>query len=414
MRKQSNSVHWTLFLAMVSLNLPGAMGQEMEAVVPAEPAPAPEQQPVAEVAPDGSAAPAEEVPSSAAIVSQRDASTTIPPIQTTVTRDASKSDVAINWENVTLKDCIEVLSRDLGMEFIISPSVNVAQEVSIRAGDVTTWDRAQKLELFDAVLETAGVQRTQRGRVWVFAPSDIRPVVKAFEASELADGKPIIGVIELQNIAANSAVQFLNTVGGKPQQVFGMNDSRMLIVLGTKAYLKQMEELVKLIDFPPSVLSHYILKEADSEDVARDLTSIFYRRTGGDGQPVRFVAIPRLNTVIAQNLPPSLVSEIDRWIGILDRSDDLNERVTKVYRMQVIDAETIGKTLAQLYSNLYKQAQVREKEIGKTANKAQAASAAAPAAPAATKSTTKSKTTAAAAPKAAAPAKSSNGGGDDS
>lgn len=393
---------------MVSLHLPGAMGQEVDAGTPAETAP--EQQPGVEVAPDGSA-PVEEVPSSAVIVSQRDASTTIPPIQTTVTRDASKSDVAVNWENVTLKDCIEVLSRDLGMEFIISPSVNVAQEVSIRAGDVTAWNREQKLELFDAVLETAGVQRTQRGRVWIFAPSDIRPVVKAFEARELADGKPIIGVIELQNIAANSAVQFLNTVGGKPQQVFGMNDSRMLIVLGTKAYLKQMEELVKLIDFPPSVLSHYVLKEADSEDVARELTNIFYRRAGGDGQQVRFFAVARLNTVVAQNLPPSLVPEIDRWIALLDRSDDLNERVTKVYRMQVIDAETIGKTLSQLYSNLYKQAQVREKEIGKTANKAQAAASAA--APAAAKPTSKAKTAAAAAPKTAAPAKASNGGGGD-
>ncbi|MFA7368401.1 MAG: hypothetical protein WC334_02030, partial [Kiritimatiellales bacterium] len=43
------------------------------------------------------------------------------------------SETAVNWENVTLKDCIEVLCRDLGMEFVISPSVNVSQEVSVRA-----------------------------------------------------------------------------------------------------------------------------------------------------------------------------------------------------------------------------------------------------------------------------------------
>ncbi len=352
MRKQNKLIHWTLMSALLAMHLPTAMAQQPAAGETASTA-------------------SEEVPKGTAITSRRKASSSIPPVQSTVARDASKSEVAINWENVTLKDCIEVLSRDLGMEFIISPSVNVTQEVSIRAGDVTIWDRAHKLELFDAILETAGVQRTQRGRVWVFAPSDIRPVVKAFEESELSDGKPIIGVIELQNIDAGRAQQFLGTVGGKPQRAFGLSGSRTLIVLGTRAYLKQMEELVKLVDFPPSVLSHYILEEADAEDVARELTNIFYRRAGGDGSQIRFVAVARLNTVVAQNLPQSLVPEIDRWVELLDRSDSLNERITKVYRMQVIEAEQIGKMLDNLYSDLYKQAQQRERELGKTATKSQ-------------------------------------------
>jgi len=384
MRKQNTLIHWTLMVALLAMHLPTAMAQQAGEIAPAA---------------------GGEVPKGTAITSQRDASSSIPPVQSTVARDASKSEVAINWENVTLKDCIEVLSRDLGMEFIISPSVNVTQEVSIRAGDVTTWDREHKLELFDTILETAGVQRTQRGRVWVFAPSDIRPVVKAFEESELSDGKPIIGVIELQNIDAGRAQQFLGTVGGKPQRAFGLSGSRTLIILGTRAYLRQMEELVKLVDFPPSVLSHYILEEADAEDVARELTNIFYRRAGGDGSQIRFVAVARLNTVVAQNLPQSLVPEIDRWIKLLDRSDSLNERITKVYRMQVIEAEQIGKTLSNLYSDLYKQAQQRERELGKTATKSQS-NQAKPAAKAKSTAKPPSKTAA----KPTAPTKKTNGG----
>lgn len=311
----------------------------------------------------------------AAIISQRDGSTSIPPLQSGVVRGASASDVAINWENVTLKDCIEVLCRDLGMEFIISPSVNVSQEVSIRAGDVTAWERADKLEMFDAVLETAGVQRIARGRVWVFSPSDIRPVVRAFEGSELADGKPVIGVIELKNIDASAAQNFLNNVGGKPDRIYGMSGSHLLVVMGTQAYLKQMEELLKVIDVPPSVLVHYVLKTADANDVAAELSSIFYRRQGGDGTAVQFFAIARLNMVVAHNTPPALVPEVQRWIEMLDHSDGLNERVTKIYRLKVVDAETIGKTLDQLYSDLYAQSQSREKELGKTATKTAQANA---------------------------------------
>ncbi|MDF7800335.1 secretin N-terminal domain-containing protein [Pontiellaceae bacterium B1224] len=290
-------------------------------------------------------------------------------LNTSVTRDAAGSEVAINWENITLKDCIEVLCRDLGMEFIISPSVNVTQEVSIRAGNVTEWERADKLEMFDAILETAGVQRIERGRVWVFSPSDIRPIIKVGEDTDYPDGKPIIGVIELENIDASTAQTFLNNFTGKPQRIFGMENSNVLVALGTQAWLKQMQDLLSIVDVPSSVLVQHVLEKADATDVAEELSNLFYRRTGYDGSAVQFFAIARLNMVIAHNATPAMVPEIERWVEMLDRADGTNERVTKIYRLKVVEAETIGATLDDLYSSLYAQSQEKEQELGKTATK---------------------------------------------
>lgn len=320
------------------------------------------------------------------------------------------SETAVNWENVTLKDCIEVLCRDLGMEFVISPSVNVSQEVSVRAGDVTRWTAQDKQELFDAILETAGVQRVQRGRVWVFSPSDIRPVVEAFKDGKYGDGKPVIGVIKLKSVDAAQAEQFLNTVGGKPPRVFAMKGSRMVLVLGTQQFLTQMEELVKLIDFPAGVLSPYTLEYASSDDMAKELAAIFYGRTGGDGDPLRFISVARLNVVVAHNVPESMIEEVNKWVKLLDRADDENERVTRVYRLQVIESETIAKTLDSLYSTLYKQTQSAKKPQSLTST-AGAKKAANSGNAAAAKPSTGSG--AAAAPKAdAAPARKSSSGGD--
>lgn len=278
-------------------------------------------------------------------------------------------DVAVNWENITLKDCIEVLCRDLGMEFVISPSVNVSQEVSVRAGDVTEWEKDDKIELFDAILETAGVQRVERGRIWIFAPSDIRPVIEGWSEKEYSDGKPVIGVIRLKSVDASQAAEFLNTVGGKPQKVFSVKGSRMLLVLGTQQYLTQMEKLVKLIDFPAGILKSYTLEQASSDDVAEEMTSLFYGRVGGDGEEIRFVSVSRLNTVVAHNVPESMIPEVDRWIGMLDRADEGLERFTKVYRLQVISAEVIAATLNDLYSELYDQAQEEQKQAAAVAQK---------------------------------------------
>jgi len=307
----------------------------------------------------------------APIATTRAATSAIPPILSNTVRDASSSQVAVNWENVTLKDCIEVLCRDLGMEFIISPAVNVSQEVSVRAGDVTNWSREDKLELFDAILDTAGVQRIQRGRVWVFAPSNIRPVLQGYEGDAYSKGQPVIGVLRLKYIDAKSATDFLNTVGGKPPLVYGLNGSQIIMVIGTHAYLKQMEDLLKLIDVPPSVMKAFTLKEADAEELASELTNIFYRRTGGDGQPVRFVPITRLNIVVAYNATPKTLEEIEKWVQILDRTEEENERITKVYRMQVIEAEKIAKTLSELYSSIYRQNLERERIIGTKTRKLQ-------------------------------------------
>ena len=371
MNKPGRPVNRLLVFSVLSMNLLAAPAREgTNATVAAEAGPADPGN----------------LPEGTAITSRRDTSESIPPVQTAVSRDAPKSEIAVNWENVTLKDCIEVLCRDLGMEFIISPSVNVTQEVSIRAGDVTAWNRENKLELFDAILDTAGVQRIQRGRVWVFAPSDIRPVITGTTGSDLPDGQPVIGVIKLENISGAQAQQFLNTLGGKPPRIFAVGGSQTIIVLGTKAFLRQVEELVKLVDQPPTVMTHFILSQADSEDVAGELSNIFYRQTGSNGEPVRFFAVPRLNAVVAQNLGAVLVPQVGKWVKILDNADNISGRVTKVYRMQVIEAEQIGKTLNQLYSDLYKQAQLRERERGKTATKIAKASA-----PAATPAKTASK-----------------------
>lgn len=350
MNRPNKPLNWILIPSIFMLNLPGVSAQDVTTDT-------------------ATSETVEHRSPGTALTSQRDASTSIPPVQSAVTRNASKSDVAINWENVTLKDCIEVLSRDLGMEFIISPSVNVTQEVSIRAGDVTTWDREHKLELFDAILDTAGVQRIQRGRVWVYSPSNIRPVVKSGVASDLPDGQPIIGVITLENISGSQAQQFLGALGGKPQRIFAIGGSQTLIVLGTQAFLRQIEELIKMVDVPPAVMKHFPLANADSEDVSNELTNIFYRQLGSNGQQVRFFSVPRLNAVVAQNLAPALIPQIESWIKLLDRADSLGGRITKVYRMQVIEAEAIGKTLGSLYSDLYKQGQQRERERGKTATK---------------------------------------------
>ncbi|MEI6892487.1 MAG: type II secretion system secretin GspD [Pontiella sp.] len=336
MNKSGKPVIWLIITSVLSTHLPAVWAQEATASM-------------------------REIPKGTGITSQRDSSSSIPPVQSGVTRDASKSEVAINWENVTLKDCIEVLCRDLGMEFIISPAVNVTQEISIRAGDVTAWNRENKLELFDSILDTAGVQRIQRGRVWVFSPSDIRPVVMAGENSDLSAGQPIIGVIKLNSISGAQAQQFLNSVGGKPQRIFAMGDSQTILVVGTKAFLAQMEELVALIDLPPTVMAHFILEHAYAEDVADELTNVFYRQVGGNGQPIRFFAVPRLNVVVAQNLGPGLEEQIATWINLLDQTNQQNERVTKVYRMQVIEAESIGQTLSTLYGDLYQQAQERDR-----------------------------------------------------
>jgi general secretion pathway protein D len=334
-------------------------------------------------------------------------------LKTTRVATPEASETAVNWENVTLKDCIEVLCRDLGMEFVISPSVNVSQEVSVRAGDVTGWNAQDKQELFDAILETAGVQRVQRGRVWVFSPSDIRPVIDGFQDKKYGDGKPVIGVIKLKNMDAPQAEQFLNTVGGKPPRVFAMKGSRMILVLGTQQFLTQMEELVKLIDFPPGVLNPYTLEYASSDDMAKELSAIFYGRTGGDGDALRFISIPRLNVVVAHNVPEAMVEEVNKWVKMLDRADDENERVTRVYRLQVINSDTIAKTLDSLYSTLYKQTQSQKKQqtaVSVAGKKASAAKASTPvktgtgAAPAQGGG-------AAAAPKADAAPKASAGGG---
>ncbi|MEE9368141.1 MAG: hypothetical protein V3V05_04660 [Pontiella sp.] len=212
MNHPNKLLSWLLITSTFSLNIPLSLAQEKISQS-------------AETV-DSSAS---GVPEGTAITSKRDSSTSISPVQTAVTRDAAKSEVAINWENVTLKDCIEILSRDLGMEFIISPSVNVTQEVSIRAGDVTAWDREHKLELFDAILDTAGIQRIQRGRVWVFSPSDIRPVAMSRKVRIDVRIDPV-----MNEIRAVESQAYRSVMAGFPDGLIDRQDDAWQLAMSTR------------------------------------------------------------------------------------------------------------------------------------------------------------------------------------
>jgi general secretion pathway protein D len=169
-------------------------------------------------------------------------------------------------------------------------------------------------------------------------------------------------VLKLKHIEVRQAQQFLNSIGGKKPRFFPLSGTQSMIVLGTAKFLAQAKAILSLVDVPPAVALHYSIQNADVVELAKEMTGVFGRRAGGDGSPMGFVAVERLNMLIARNARVALKPEIDRWVLLLDKSSGEHERSTKVYQLQVIQSTNIARVLSQLYTRLYRQTMQRKRE----------------------------------------------------
>src|SRR5205085_10953246 len=82
------------------------------------------------------------------------------------------------------------------------------------------------------------------------------------------------------------------------------------------------------------------------------LKNIFASRRDADGDPIRFMAVDRLNAVMVLSRSNQYLDDARAWIQRLDRSRNLNERRVYVYNLQYAKAAQVGQKLQGLLSHL--------------------------------------------------------------
>ena len=280
------------------------------------------------------------------------------PLATPPQRSAAASkggEVLLDFADAEIRDVVRTVLGDiLKLPYAVDPQVQ--GKVTLRT---STPLRRQDVV---AALETA---LKSNGAVIVFA-DNVYNVVPGTEASRRIDGFEVaipgrargpgygIEIVTLNHIAAAEMQRLLEPVtpaGG----IAAVDAPRNLIFLaGTSQERAAMLDTVRLFDVDHLKGMSYALVRPDhveAQALAQELTRVFQGTGGAQASLLRFVPLPRINTLLVVAPRAGLLRAIESWVDRLDVPPRGPGRGVYYYRLQHAKAGDVARSLAAVYGS---------------------------------------------------------------
>lgn len=263
------------------------------------------------------------------------------------------SDLTFDSNAQDAASVIDGFCKHLGYSYVLDKSVG-KQAITFHAYDIENMEgtaeekREAIKQLFESMLIAAGLQMRQNGNIYHIERTG------EFLLGEGTEGVRV-QVITLRHLQANQAISLLKPLTKSSQGVaLAVPNNPYLVLADTPTHIKRYMEVIDMLDVDPTIRKAYTLAMANSDDVAKELKSIFAKNVRPNGQPIDFYSITRLNMVVASNLDKEEIILMDRWVSLLDSQSTQADTTleTRIYRMQTESAEDIAQTLQSIFKEV--------------------------------------------------------------
>lgn len=262
---------------------------------------------------------------------------------------------SLNFDEADLGEVAKVIIGDiLGKNYVLSPKV--AGKVTLQTTQPLT--REQVLPTLEMLLNmnSAALVKDEGG---VY---HIEPAADALYTSalSLADrrGRVLpagyqVNVIPVKNVGVDNIVEILKPLLQEKTLLHSDPSRNLVLVGGTAAELLRVQEIVGIFDVDMMrgrSFALFPLTHVDPPTVIEELEQIFDNKGKDDkGQYFRFIAIERMNAILAITHQSRYLSDIENWIIRLDRAESATGGGVNVYKVQNVDAVQLAAILSEIY-----------------------------------------------------------------
>jgi general secretion pathway protein D len=261
----------------------------------------------------------------------------------------------VKFNNADVYEVIHTLGRIAGINYLIDPRVrgvvNVHTQGTIKKGDA--------LEILFSILRINGATAVLEGNVYHIVPMNeakMEPLPIGGKEDLSSPNRPTMKAFPLQYIAAAEMAKVIKpflSAGGDAVEVPRAN---ILLVVDTAGNMEKHARLVELFDadaFKSAGVRMFPLKFLDPEEMAKSLDAIFgaldFGIKGGRPSGINFVPLARLNALLVVSASPKTMTDVERWIGELDREPSSTSRSVHLYRVKHGKVANIAEILGRLY-----------------------------------------------------------------
>ena len=265
------------------------------------------------------------------------------------------SGIALNLENADLYQVLRIIGTELKINYIVDPGVKGTVNINT-TGAVS---RADLFTLLQTILQINGATIVKgEGYYHIIPLSEAKGAPLPLEYAKGGGAiSPESGMsLEIFPMKFVSAAEmgkiltpFLSTAG----QLVVQEQGNILLVAETTAKLQQFKDIIDTFDSP--VFSRervrlFPITNNLAKNILVELQSVFAGYgLSTQSSAIRFVALERLNAILAISPSPEVFEEVDNWIHKLDQPSQQVGIRNFVYNVQNAKASDLRDVLVELY-----------------------------------------------------------------
>ncbi len=260
--------------------------------------------------------------------------------------------VVLNFSDVDISTMVKFISDLTGKNFVLDDRVK--GKISVYSPTKLTPDEA--FNVFTSVLELKGFTLTRIGKVYKIIPTS---AAKQSGMKILSDGERgpvnetyVARVIELDHIAAQEAVTFLQPVISKDGYISSFGPANMVLVVDSSLNIQKLLGIIELIDTDQrrDKAELVFLKNAGAENVAKVIQE-WLKSRDKSGKPAGqgagggiIVPDARLNALIVFGSDKDK-EDVKNLVAMLDVVPPSTSSKVNVYYLENADATDVAKVL---------------------------------------------------------------------
>jgi general secretion pathway protein D len=263
-----------------------------------------------------------------------------------------------SMDNVSLVEMIDVLAKRLKINYILDH--RVAGAVTIHTyGALPDMDL---MPLLQTILRVNGAAIVQVGNLYHIVPINTvsnlptDPITNADPKTLPDDERMVLNLIFLKYTIADEMEKLLDPFFGEGARHSVYAPANLLIIEDNSRSMKRTMELVGMFDsdtFAGQRVKLFDVANSRPSDLVKDLESVFKAFAFSDkNSAVHFIALDRINTLIAVAPNPGIFPKVKEYIDKLDIPVKVTAGATQVwtYRMKYGRAEIVATAIMALYS----------------------------------------------------------------
>lgn len=242
-------------------------------------------------------------------------------------RVTSKQQVSFHFDNADLLEVVRLFMQELlNQDFLVYSGVK--GQVTMEIDDQLTLSQIQ--HLLEGILQINQMSMFYQDNRWHIMPLANIPAALVADNLVLPHQDAImrgqqIKAYRLKYIAAAELTKILTPYLNKGAQVYAHEPSGVVLVSDYPYVLEKVGKLIDLFDVGPFAGMHmkvYWPKYVLTDELIKELDALgktFSLTTGSSNSNLSFLALPRLNLLLAMTRDDELLTFVDMWVQELDR-----------------------------------------------------------------------------------------------